>query len=206
MSRPQFLVPACTAAVLGGVTAAVLRRMEHEYADRDTLSPRTVAAMYATYGAHAGALGWAASRRIWPVPLPPRAARATGVALLATGSAAALAGAGPFGVGKQLSGIEAGTLHASGLYRYSRNPQYLGLGLVVTGLATATRSGFTGLLAAGVWATYRRWIPAEEQHLTRVFGTRYLDYRHQVRRWLGIRHVPRSSRPQRGAGGDTVAW
>lgn len=168
--------------------------MENEYAATDTLSTRTVVVMYAVYSAHTAALAWAAGRRIWPAPLPRRASRAVGTALITLGSGVALTGAEPFGAGKQISGIEPGSLHATGVYRYSRNPQYLGLGLAATGFAIAARSAFTGLVAAGVWTAYHRWIPNEERHLARVFGKEYLNYQNQVRRWLGTRATTSAAR------------
>lgn len=100
----------------------------------------------------------------------------------------ALAGARPFGAGAQVSGTKSGSLHTAGIYRYSRNPKYLGLGLAASGFAIATRSSFAGLIAAGVWAAYRRRIPSEERHLTRTFGIDYRRYRADVGRWLGNRN------------------
>ncbi len=176
---------AVTAGALTGAVALLLRRMEREYAATDTLSPRTVAAMYGTYGAVAAALVAAARRRTWPVPLPGGPSRTLGTAVAGAGAVVAVAGARPFGAGRQISGMDAGSLHTGGIYRYSRNPQYLGLGLAATGVALASRSTFAALLAAGVWAAYRRWIPNEERHLARAFGGSYRDYRARVRRWLG---------------------
>jgi protein-S-isoprenylcysteine O-methyltransferase Ste14 len=173
------------AGVLAGTTTALLRRMEREYTETDTLSAPTVVTMYGTYGAYTMALAWAASQRVWPVRLPRRSCRTAGIVLAALGGGIALAGARPFGAGAQISGIAPGSLHVVGIYRYSRNPQYLGLGLAATGTALTTRSAFAGLLAAGVWAAYRRWIPSEESHLTRTFGNEYTDYQVRVRRWLG---------------------
>lgn len=164
--------------------------MEHEYADNDTLSRRTVVAMYATYSAHVAALTWGCRHRTWPVSLPTSPSRLAGTAVALLGSGVAVAGARPFGAGKQLSGIEPGSLHTSGIYHYSRNPQYLGLGLAATGVAVAARSAFAGLIAAGVWVSYRRWIPSEERHLTRVFGEEYRRYTANVRRWIGTRSIP----------------
>ncbi len=162
--------------------------MEGEYERSDTLSAPTVVAMYAAYGAHLAALVWAVNQRVWPVQLPLRACRIAGSMLTVLGVGIALAGARPFGAGAQISGILPGSLHTSGIYRYSRNPQYLGVGLAATATALAARSAFAGLLAAGVWASYRRWIPSEERHLTRIFGNDYADYRTRVRRWLGPAH------------------
>ena len=176
-----------TAGLLGGATNVVLRRMEIAYARTDTLSNGVVTAMYATYAAHAAALSWSGARRVWPVPLPARSSRILGSALAGGGFGIVLAGARPFGAGAQLSGTEPGSLHATGIYRYSRNPQYLGLGLLATGVATATRSAFAAFDAAGVWLAFHRWVPSEEHHLTRIFGDRYTNYQASVRRWLGTR-------------------
>lgn len=182
---PGRFAPALVAGGLGFAAGSVLRRMEREYVHTDTLSTRAVAAMYATYGAHGAGLAWACAGRIWSVPCPSAPARIIGTSLTIAGGAAALAGARPFGAGRQISGIAPGSLHTGGIYRYSRNPQYLGLGLVATGAAIASRSAFAGLLAAGVWAAYRRWVPAEEQHLARIFGGEYTTYQDTTARWIG---------------------
>lgn len=186
MTTNRLVVPALAAGVLGAGTTAVLRRMEAEYSTEDTLTTPTVAAMYATYTAHAAALAWAGARRVWAVQLPSRISRTVGTALAVAGSGCALAGARPFGASAQLSGTEPGTLHATGIYRYSRNPQYLGLVMGATGIALARRSAFAGLSAAGIWLVYRRWIPCEESHLARMFGDPYLTYKSRVPRWLGV--------------------
>ncbi len=187
MPTNRFTAPAFTAGVLGTATWAVLRRMEIEYSRQDTLSKPTVTAMYATYTAHAALLAWACAGRVWSVQLPCRSSRTVGTALALAGTGCALAGARPFGASAQLSGTDPGTLHATGIYRYSRNPQYLGLVMAAAGVALARRSVLAGLSAAGVWLVYRRWIPSEENHLTRTFGDRYLTYKSKVPRWLGTR-------------------
>lgn len=171
--------------VLGATTNRVLRRMEADYARGEQLQPRTVAAMYGTYAAHTAAFAWAATRRPWPLPLPRRPAIITG-ALTATGGAAVMAaGMGRFDSTAQLSGTDTGTLHDRGIYRYSRNPQYLGAVVMLAGLTTATRSGLAALLTTGVLATYRRWIPNEEKVLHRTFGDDYDRYAATVHRRFG---------------------
>lgn len=182
--KSRLIAPPLVVGAIGVTTATLLRRMEVEYANQDTLSKSTVAAMYCTYSAYASALVWAGRRRVWPVQLPARPSRVTGTALAVAGSGIAVAGASLFGGGAEISGTKPEALHTHGIYRYSRNPQYLGLGLAATGVAIAARSAFSGLLAAGVWAVYRRWIPNEERHLTRIFGNEYLNYQVNAGRWL----------------------
>lgn len=167
--------------------------MEREYDSTGTLSAATVTAMYAAYTTYAAALGWALWWRVWPVPLPRSPAVAVGVTTAAIGAGATLAGMSRFDSAGQISATDTGRLHTGGIYRWSRNPQYLGNGLLVTGAAVAARSGFAGLLAAAVWGVYRRWIPFEERHLTCEFGGEYTTYQSGVRRWLGRRNTGRST-------------
>lgn len=156
--------------------------MEADYAHRGELRPGTAVAMYATYTA---AFAWAATRRTWPLAISRRPAVIAG-AVTATGGAAVLvAGMARFDSASQLSGTDTGNLHDRGIYRYSRNPQYLGAVATLAGIATATRSGLAAVLTAGVLATYQRWIPSEERVLARTFGDDYDRYAATVHRWFG---------------------
>ena len=175
---------AAAAAAATGFAAAVERRMEREYASTDTLTPATVALLYSGYGAVGAAFGWAARRRAWPLPLPAVPARATGDAVAVAGALVSLAGVRRFASPAQVSGTEPGRLATGGLYRFTRNPQYLGLTALLGGVALARRSGLAAVITVGTWAVFDRWIPNEERHLRRTFGDAYRDYCDQVRRWL----------------------
>lgn len=73
----------------------------------------------------------------------------------------------------------------SGPYRFSRNPIYLGMVLVLAGAATALGSATPWLIIpAFVVLIARRVIAGEERKLTAEFGAEYLAYCIQVRRWL----------------------
>ena len=77
------------------------------------------------------------------------------------------------------------TLVASGPFRYTRNPMYLGMLVIGVGAA----------LTAGTWAM---WlvplvlfvldhfviIPFEERSMERAYGEAYRAYRARVRRWI----------------------
>ena len=72
-----------------------------------------------------------------------------------------------------------------GIYRFSRNPMYVGMALVMLGLALVL--GSPSSLAMVVVATLivdRFVIRREEAYLEGKFGGEYLAYRNQVRRWL----------------------
>ncbi|MBT5230059.1 MAG: isoprenylcysteine carboxylmethyltransferase family protein [Methylococcales bacterium] len=80
---------------------------------------------------------------------------------------------------------KAAHLVISGFYRYTRNPMYLGLLLVLTGTAMlfATASAFL-LLPLFVIAINTLQIKPEEAALETLFGEQYTHYKSQVNRWI----------------------
>jgi len=76
-------------------------------------------------------------------------------------------------------------LVTTGLYRVTRNPMYLGMLLILAGVALLSGSASTLLpIPVFAWAIQRNFIVGEERFLEEIFGARYLDYKRQVRRWL----------------------
>jgi protein-S-isoprenylcysteine O-methyltransferase Ste14 len=76
-------------------------------------------------------------------------------------------------------------LVTSHMYRFSRNPMYLGLGLMLGGLAIILGS-VTPLVVVVLFllAIDRLVIPHEQRMLEARFGQAYRDYRQRVRRWV----------------------
>src|ERR1700716_2174716 len=72
-----------------------------------------------------------------------------------------------------------------GLYRFTRNPMYLGFALCTFGLGTLVDSVWM-LLAVpiGLILIDRIIITREERYLERKFGEEYLGYKRRVRRWI----------------------
>jgi protein-S-isoprenylcysteine O-methyltransferase Ste14 len=72
-----------------------------------------------------------------------------------------------------------------GVYRFSRNPMYIGLASCALGIAVLIDSAWT-LLAVpiGLVLIDRIVITREERYLERKFGEKYLSYKHRVRRWI----------------------
>jgi len=76
-------------------------------------------------------------------------------------------------------------LVTAGVYRWTRNPMYLGFVLCLLGLAIALQSpvGFA-LTAFTAVFLHRFQIKPEEQALRRCFGSAFDAYCGRVRRWL----------------------
>lgn len=129
--------------------------------------------------------------RDWgPGLLPDRAWRATVAVLLAvTGLGVALAGVRHFRRARTtvnpLRPEEATQMVTSGIYRFSRNPMYLGLLLVLAGCAVWCDSA-ASLLVLPLYVAYltRFQIIPEERALAARFPQGYAEYRREVRRWL----------------------
>lgn len=74
---------------------------------------------------------------------------------------------------------------STGVYRLSRNPMYLGMLLLLVGLATALWNLFAlGLSALFVLYMNLFQIPAEERMLATLYPLDYGAYKGQVRRWI----------------------
>lgn len=79
----------------------------------------------------------------------------------------------------------ASSLVASGIYRHTRNPMYLGMLLVLIGWAAyLARPWALLVLPAFVLYMNRFQIVPEERVLQRIFGAEFDAYSNRVRRWL----------------------
>jgi protein-S-isoprenylcysteine O-methyltransferase Ste14 len=76
------------------------------------------------------------------------------------------------------------TILDTGVFAKVRHPMYLGVLLIYIGFIFATLS----LLSLGIWILifllYDKMATYEEKDLIRMFGDAYLNYQHQVPKWL----------------------
>lgn len=80
---------------------------------------------------------------------------------------------------------KASSVVTGGIYRYTRNPMYLGLTAVLVGWAVwlSVPWLFLGPIALMLYLTRFQIIP-EERVMSSKFGRHYDDYRRRVRPWL----------------------
>lgn len=76
-------------------------------------------------------------------------------------------------------------LLVQGIYRYTRNPMYLGLTAFQLGIGIAAANAWIALLSPlSLLIVHYLAVRPEEAYLTEKFGNAYLDYARSVRRYL----------------------
>ena len=127
-------------------------------------------------------------KRKLPVPfLPRRAARSLGWLLLVGG----ISLMGWFVITMRRADTPmdprepVSNLATDGPFRYTRNPAYLSMAMIYTGISSlANALSSIVLLPAVLLVIQRGVIEREERYLERKFGEEYLHYKAQVRRWV----------------------
>lgn len=80
---------------------------------------------------------------------------------------------------------EVTALVTTGVYRFTRNPMYLGMAAIHIGIAFGMDSISALVLLAVVIIVIRTQVIArEEVYMARTFGATYSDYCKRVRRWF----------------------
>ena len=73
----------------------------------------------------------------------------------------------------------------NGLYKYSRNPMYLGLAFLLIAYAIWLSNPLSTLVILGfVWWITKFQIEPEEEILREKFGNEYIEYQDRVGRWF----------------------
>ncbi len=81
--------------------------------------------------------------------------------------------------------LPARSLQTTGIYAISRNPMYVGLALLYTGLACWLGNWWHFILLPLLLLVVQEYIiKREERYLVRRFGQEFTDYMARVRRWL----------------------
>lgn len=71
-----------------------------------------------------------------------------------------------------------------GIYKYSRNPLYIGIILIYLGFTIYTGS-YIGVISVILFALFWNWVASnEEKELADKFGGDYLAYKKRVPRWV----------------------
>ncbi len=72
-----------------------------------------------------------------------------------------------------------------GIYRYTRNPMYLSMAILLASLSLLLNNLWILLLVPAFMAVIQKGvIEREESYLEKKFGAEYTDYKKSVRRWI----------------------
>ncbi len=110
-----------------------------------------------------------------------------GVGMIAFGLFIVMWPAVTFGkVGTPIKPFEDSTrLVTNGMYRITRNPMYLGMVVILLGIAVLFGNASPFLIAPMFgWLIQTKFVKFEEALLEKTFGDEYLRYKQKVRRWL----------------------
>jgi protein-S-isoprenylcysteine O-methyltransferase Ste14 len=136
---------------------------------------------------------------VWPVP---RALAGLGWLGILAGTAVTLAAQRQMDASWRI-GIDnrPTALVTGGLFRYSRNPIFLGLGLFLAGVGCTVPAWWSLMGATLALAAIRVQVVWEERHLAQLHGRPYLDYAARVGRFVpGIGRLRPWAAPQRQKG------
>ena len=76
------------------------------------------------------------------------------------------------------------TLRTDGIYRFSRNPMYVGFFLVMAGSSLYTSNSFVWALALFATVVHHMIVLREERFLSERFGSEWNRYASHVRRYI----------------------
>jgi len=80
---------------------------------------------------------------------------------------------------------QASSLVTSGPFRFSRNPMYLGMAILLTGFGLGMGTwGTPAVLGLFIWWITTQQIAREEPAMEALFGDAFRTYKTRVRRWI----------------------
>ncbi|NOZ50448.1 MAG: isoprenylcysteine carboxylmethyltransferase family protein [Chloroflexi bacterium] len=124
---------------------------------------------------------------VWSIPINRTLAFAGGLVLIALGAITLATGMIEFRSLQRSCGQDTSQLITTGIYRWSRNPQFMGCLFYLLGLSLIGRSGFAFLLTgAASLVIYWYTVRLAEPYLERLYGDEYRSYKARTARWVGM--------------------
>ncbi len=125
---------------------------------------------------------------LWLIPIDKRFALTGGFVLIVVGIVVLATGMIEFRSLRRSCGQDISRLITTGIYRWSRNPQFIGCLFYLLGIALVGRSGLAFvLIGAAVIVIDLYTTRLEEPYLERLYGEEYRLYRSRVGRWISMR-------------------
>lgn len=168
------------------VTPLFLKRIVFDYRTKGALSKKSVILVWAFFGVHFMTIAnTALYTPRWAFASSNPIFTFLGWVLMGMGLFIFVAALFEFRSFKRMSGLKADKVISTGVYRYSRNPQYLAIFSFLEGLAWKYRSLVALALVAIFFLLVNSFVvPGEERYLEKMLDDEFTRYKETVRRWL----------------------
>ena len=124
---------------------------------------------------------------LWLIPINKIFALTGGLVLIVVGIVVLATGMIEFRSLRRSCGQDISKLITTGIYRWSRNPQFIGCLLYLLGISLAGQSGFAFVLTGAATIVICLYTTRlAEPYLERLYGEEYRLYKSKTGRWIGI--------------------
>lgn len=170
--------------VLGGF---VFSEVKKTYARNGVFTNKLLSLWFVMWGFYHLAVILSSLSAVWPITINKTLALRGGLALILVGVITLAAGMIEFRSWRRSCGQDTSQLITTGIYRWSRNPQFMGCLLYLLGISLVGRSGFAfTLTGAASLVIYLYTVHLAEPYLERLYGKEYQAYKARTPRWVGI--------------------
>ncbi|NOY59616.1 MAG: isoprenylcysteine carboxylmethyltransferase family protein [Calditrichaeota bacterium] len=165
----------------------VFSEIKKTYDQNGVFTTKLLSLWYAMWAFHHVPLVLASIYGVWLIPIDKMAALIGGAVLLGAGAIILPMGMIEFRSLRRSTGQDISKLITTGIYKWSRNPQFMGWLLMLLGISLIGRSGLAFALT-GVFfiVIYLYTILLAEPYLERLYGEDYRSYKSRTARWIGI--------------------
>ncbi len=164
----------------------VFPEIRKTYQEKGTFTDRLLNLWYTMWAFHHIAVALASWFAVWLIPVNKTVAVAGGLIIFIAGVVLLPMGMIEFRSLRRSTGQDVSRLITTGIYRWSRNPQFIGWFLMLAGIAIAGRSGFALFLTV-VFAAVIHWytVRLAEPYLESIYGEEYRRYKADTPRYIG---------------------
>jgi len=165
----------------------VFSEVKKTYAKNGTFTNKLLNWWFAMWGVYISAMVLSSWYGVWLIPIDKIFALIVGFSLIFVGVILLVVGMMEFRSLRRSCGQDTSKLITGGIYKWSRNPQFIGCLLYLVGISLAGRSLFAfALTAAASVIIYWYTVYLAEPYLERLYGEEYKLYKKRTSRWIGL--------------------
>ena len=161
--------------------------IRHAYCRGNTLPWHVSATIWMLDTLHLALVSLASADGVWEIQFNRIGGLTSGIVFIGAGFTVLIVGMITFRSFRRISGMYSSNLLTKGIYRWSRNPQYVGWFICLLGISLVGRSGLAFLLTALLIVGIHLYnVLLEEPNLECVFEEEYREYKSGTARYFGI--------------------